>query len=249
MYKKLVAGNWKMNKTIKEAREVVSKLKEKLKDHDFDKVGVLVAPPFTALYVVSEILKDTQIQLGAQNMHWEDKGAFTGEISPEMLKEIGVEYVIIGHSERRKYFGESDDIVNKKIKKAIEKGLKPILCVGENLEQREGGKHKEVVKSQLENSLKGVEDAVMIAYEPVWAIGTGRVATPEQIEDMHVFIKDWHKEKFGEEVFLLYGGSVSPSNVKELLRVKDVIDGFLVGGASLDADKFYEIIRKTEEVV
>ncbi|RKY32316.1 MAG: triose-phosphate isomerase [Candidatus Omnitrophota bacterium] len=248
MKKNLIAGNWKMNKTPGESIEFVENLIEKLKDKDYDDRDILICPPFTSLFPLSKILqKDKKIKLGAQNVYCEDKGAFTGEISPEMLKEIGVEYVIVGHSERRNIFGETDELINKKLKKVIEYGMKPILCVGEKLEEREEGKTFEVVRNQLENCLKDVKEIenVVIAYEPVWAIGTGKNATPQQAEEVHVFIREWISNKYLQDVaknlIILYGGSVKPENIDSLMKEKD-IDGVLVGGASLNVDSFLRII-------
>ncbi len=246
MRKKFIAGNWKMNKTIKESIALVRDLKVLVRSTDKD---VLVCPPFVALADVREILKNSNIKLGAQNMHHEDSGAYTGEISPLMLKDL-CEYVIVGHSERRAYFDEDNSTVNRKIKKALEHGLKPIVCVGEKLEEREAGKTKEIVGNHVKGAFEGLsnKDAlnVTVAYEPVWAIGTGKTATAEQAEEVHRFIRDLIKESYdrqtAEKIRILYGGSVKPENASELLSKKD-IDGALVGGASLDAEKFSKIAK------
>ncbi len=237
-----------MNKTITEAIELVNNLKREL--IDVEEADIVVCPVFTALSEISDLVVDSNIGLGAQNLYWEDKGAFTGEVSAPMLKDAGCQYVIIGHSERRKYFGETDETVNKKIKAALEEGLSPIVCVGETLEEREADKTIEVVKAQLAGGLGGIEDLskVTIAYEPVWAIGTGKTATPDQAQEVHKFIRGWISEKYSSQVAeslrILYGGSVKPSNAKELMNQED-IDGALVGGASLDSASFVEIVKNS----
>jgi triosephosphate isomerase len=242
----LIAGNWKMHKTVPEALELVRELKERLKGvNDRD---VLVCPPFTALYPVGKELEGSSIKLGAQNMFYEREGAFTGEISPVMLKDAGCEYVILGHSERRKIFGETDELINRKVLSAAENGLIPILCVGETLEEREAGRTKEVVGRQVREGLKGfpAEVELVIAYEPVWAIGTGRSATPEMAQEVHKFIREVLTELFGQKkagkTRILYGGSVKPENAKSLLEMEE-IDGALVGGASLKAESFEKIVK------
>ncbi len=250
MRKPVIAGNWKMNKTIKEAIELVNSLKREL--IDIQEVELIVCPVYTALSDVSDLLIDSNISLGAQNVYWESSGAFTGEISTAMLKDAGCKYVIIGHSERRKYFNETDETVNKRIKAAQSVGLTPIFCVGETLEEREADKTIDVVKKQLAGGLEGLEkDALLnliIAYEPVWAIGTGKTATPEQAQEVHSFIRSWLvencSEEIGESLRILYGGSVKPANIKELMRQGD-IDGALVGGASLDSSSFVEIVKNS----
>jgi triosephosphate isomerase len=247
MRKPIMAGNWKMNNTVSESIELVKGLIENTEVAEKDFV---VCPPYTALYTVSELIKGTDIKLGAQNIHFKEKGAYTGEISPLMLKELNVEYVIIGHSERRQYFGETDATVNKKIKTAFEYDMKPIVCVGESLAQREGGSADKIVKDQLVNGLKNIrnEDAkkIVIAYEPIWAIGTGRTATSEQANDMIKFIRSVLADIFGKDeadtVRIQYGGSVKPSNVNEIMSQSD-IDGALVGGASLKVDDFGKIMN------
>ena len=246
MRKLFIAGNWKMNKNVKESVSLAKSLINRLKDvQDKD---VVVCPAFTALSQVYEEVKDSNVKVGAQNMSFEDEGAYTGEISPRMLKDF-CEYVILGHSERRQYFGEDDEIVNKKVKKALEHGLKPILCIGETLEERDGDKTFDIIESQLKKSLKNMDKndmkKIIIAYEPIWAIGTGKTATPEQAEDVHVFIRKVIKKSYGDEIAselrILYGGSVKPDNVKTLMEKED-IDGALVGGASLDAESFSGIV-------
>ena len=246
MRKLFIAGNWKMNKNVKESVSLAKSLINRLKDvQDKD---VVVCPAFTALSQVYEEVKDSNVKVGAQNMSFEDEGAYTGEISPRMLKDF-CEYVILGHSERRQYFGENDEIVNKKVKKALEHGLKPILCIGETLEERDGDKTFDIIESQLKKSLKNMDKndmkKIIIAYEPIWAIGTGKTATPEQAEDVHVFIRKVIKKSYGDEIAselrILYGGSVKPDNVKTLMEKED-IDGALVGGASLDAESFSGIV-------
>jgi len=242
----LIAGNWKMNKTVPEALELVRELKERLKGvEDRD---VLVCPPFTALYPVGRELLGSSILMGAQNMFYEEKGAFTGEISPVMLKDVGCSYVILGHSERRHIFGESDELINRKVISAVNHDLIPILCIGETLEERERGETRQVVERQVREGLKGLkpEDEFVIAYEPVWAIGTGRSATPEMAQEVHAFIREVLTGLFGREkakgIRILYGGSVKPENAKGLLEMPD-IDGALVGGASLKAESFSKIVK------
>ena len=248
MRKPIIAGNWKMNNTINEAVELVNGLKRELVDTTG--VDIVVCPPYTALSDVREILIGSDIGLGAQDLYWEEKGAFTGEISPQMLKDAGCQYVIIGHSERRKLFSETNETVNKKLKAALAVGLLPIVCVGETLEERQAQKTFDVVKDHVEGSLAGLSGAemenVVIAYEPVWAIGTGETATPQQAEEVHKFIRGLLAGIFGEETAkntrIQYGGSVKPDNIKELMREED-IDGALVGGASLKIDSFNQLVK------
>lgn len=248
MRKPLIIGNWKMYKTINEAIALANGLKRELLD--FEKADIVLCPPFTALTSVYEVIMDTNIKLGAQNLLWEKEGAYTGEISPLMIKDCGCEYVIIGHSERRKYFFETDEIVNKKIKAALGIGLNAVCCVGETLKEREEAKTIEVIRKQLEGCLKDlkIEDALglTLAYEPVWAIGTGKNATAAQAEEVHRFIRTWMKDNFSsgfaESLRILYGGSVKPANIKELMQEEDV-DGALVGGASLEAVSFTQIVK------
>jgi len=251
--KLLIAGNWKMNNSIDESKALAGSLAVQNKEES--RVDILVAPPFTSLFAVREAIRNSPIQLGAQNMYHEPKGAFTGEVSPTMLKEAGSSYVIIGHSERRQYFGETNSSVNRKIMATFQYGLQTIFCVGETLEQREAGQTFQVVKEQVWEGLTGVSDkemwAVTIAYEPVWAIGTGKTATPEQAEEVHRFIRNLIKEMYGDatadSIRILYGGSVNAKNARELLG-KSEIDGALVGGTSLKVDDFNEIIRQGIEV-
>ncbi|MBM4349410.1 MAG: triose-phosphate isomerase [Deltaproteobacteria bacterium] len=246
-----IAGNWKMNKTVEEAIDLVKGLKVHLKG--IEDVEVAIAPPFTALYPVAQELKGSSIHLASQNLFWEGKGAFTGEISPAMLKEINCRYAIIGHSERRQYFGETDETANRRIKAALHHGLKVIFCIGETLQEREGGIAFSVIERQLEGGLKelgekAVEEMV-IAYEPVWAIGTGKTATPEQAEEVHQFIRQklerLYSKRISEGIRIQYGGSVTPENIKGLM-VQANIDGALVGGASLNAESFSRIVRFKE---
>ena len=246
MRKWIVAGNWKMHNTISESIALARAIKEGFSGSANGEV--VVAPPFTALSAVGDALKGSAVRLAAQNMYSEDKGAFTGEISPVMLKDAGCACVIIGHSERRKFFSETDDGVNAKVKKALAAGLKPIVCVGETDEERVQGVTQSVVGRQVRGALAGVEklDDVVIAYEPVWAIGTGKVATSAQAEEVHAFVRGLIRELFGaaaEELRILYGGSVTKDNVAELAAMED-IDGALVGGASLKPDGFLGIIAK-----
>ena len=244
----IMAGNWKMHKTVGEAVDFVTGLQKAL--GDWKETEAVVAPPFVALAPVAERLKGTRIALAAQNCFWEDQGAFTGEVSPVMLRDIGCRYVIIGHSERRAYFGETDETVNKKVKAALSHDLLPIICVGESLEQREGGDTFKIVERQIREGLKGLDGAVVqtlvIAYEPIWAIGTGKTATPEQAQEIHAFIRGLVATQFdsegAEKIRIQYGGSVKPDNVDELMLQPD-IDGALVGGASLKVDSFARIIR------
>ena len=246
MRKWIVAGNWKMHNTIAESIALARAIKEGFSGSANGEV--VVAPPFTALSAVGDALKGSAVRLAAQNMYSEDKGAFTGEISPVMLKDAGCACVIIGHSERRKFFSETDDGVNAKVKKALATGLRPIVCVGETDEERVQGVTQSVVGRQVRGALAGVEklDDVVIAYEPVWAIGTGKVATSAQAEEVHAFVRGLIRELYGaaaEELRILYGGSVTKDNVAELAAMED-IDGALVGGASLKPDGFLGIIAK-----
>ncbi len=250
MRKKLVAGNWKMNKNYKDSQALADLINLELTDFDYEKADVIICPPFTSLSIVSSVLEDSQTHLGAQNLFYEDDGAYTGEISAGMLRSVGCEYVIIGHSERRQYFGETNETINKKIFKALGYELTPIVCVGETLEERDDNRQTDVVGKQVRESLANlsVPDAlkIIIAYEPVWAIGTGKNASPEQANEMHEFIRKVLSEMFGEgtagKVRILYGGSMKPSNSKELFA-QPHIDGGLIGGASLEADSFVQIIR------
>lgn len=241
MRKKIIAGNWKMNYTVNQAENFINEIKDRI---NTDEVDVVICPNFISLDRVSDILDGTNIKLGAQNVFYEEVGAYTGETSIDMLISVNAKYVIVGHSERRKYFNETDEIVNKKVLKLLEKDLNPIICVGETLEKRNEEKMYEVVKLQIQNALKDVTEYqmkrnVVIAYEPIWAIGTGVTATNEQAEDMCKFIRNVVKEIYGEivaqKVRIQYGGSVKPSNASEILDM-DNIDGVLVGGASLTND-------------
>jgi triosephosphate isomerase (TIM) len=246
MRKKIVAGNWKMNKTVEEAVALVEGLKLELAD--MVDVEAVVCPPFTALKTVSDLISETQIKLGCQNMSDQDDGAFTGEVSHTMLKELFVKYVILGHSERREYYGETDAVVNSKVKKALEKNLRPIVCVGEKLEDREAGHTEKVVEEQVRGSLAGVTaeqfENVVVAYEPVWAIGTGKTASAEQAQEVHAFIRGIIADMVGQEAAdglrIQYGGSMKPANAVELMGQPD-IDGGLIGGAALDAASFAAI--------
>lgn len=250
MRKKLIAGNWKMNKTPSEAKVLLSELIKGLPEDVLEKVDVVVCPPFTSLAYADELLKGKKIYFGAQNIHQKDEGAYTGEISALMIKNLNCEYVILGHSERRQYFGETNHLINAKIKNTLKNGLKPILCVGETLAEREMNQHKKIVDEQVTLCLKDLtkDDLknVIIAYEPVWAIGTGKTATPEQANEMHLLIREALANIFGKETAenmrILYGGSMNDKNAKELLAKPD-IDGGLIGGASLKPDSFIQIIN------
>ncbi len=241
-----------MNKTASEARVLLDELISNLKDEQ--EVEIAVCPPYTALETTKKLLEGTNIRLGAQNIYFEDSGAFTGEISPAMLKDIGCDYVIIGHSERRQYFGETDVNINKKIKKALEIGLKPIVCIGETLQQRDEGITEKILDTQIRGCFSGFSEKDMeemvIAYEPVWAIGTGKTATTEQAEEAHKFIRGLIAELFSkdisEKVRIQYGGSVKPDNAATLTNEPD-IDGALVGGASLKSDSFTQIIQNSKK--
>lgn len=245
----MVAGNWKMNNTINEAIALSKAVKEGTAE--LKKGEIVLAPPFTALYSVYETIKGSHISLAAQDMFFEDKGAYTGEVSPSMLKDVGCTYVIIGHSERRKYFHERDEDVNLKAKKGLLSGLKPIICVGETEEEREKGVTEFVVGLQVKKALYGIDniDGIVIAYEPVWAIGTGKVAMPIEAEEVHRFIRNVLGDVYGDAckmTMILYGGSVTKENIGELIDMED-IDGALVGGASLKEEGFVGIIKKVAE--
>jgi triosephosphate isomerase len=244
----LIAGNWKMYKTIGEAAELVEALLRDLGDTSDREV--LVCPPFTALHALSPLLQETPIALGAQDMHYELQGAFTGAISPLMLTDVGCRYVLVGHSERRAIFGEGDELINRKLRAALANGLRPILCVGETKPQRDAGQAEQVVVSQVRAGLADVAESalgdVVIAYEPVWAIGTGDTATPADAQAMHATIRrtiaELYSQAAADGLRIQYGGSVKPDNVDELMSQPD-IDGALVGGASLKADSFLRIVR------
>ncbi len=247
MGRKIIAGNWKMNMLPNEAMEFITKLSERIRDTQNE---VILCVPYTDLFYSLLTAQGTNIKIGAQNMHWEEKGAYTGEIAPKMLKSINVEYVIIGHSERRQYFAETDETVNKKIKSAMQNNLKPIVCVGENLEQKENNKTNEIITTQTQKALEGLTnsqvESTIIAYEPIWAIGTGKTASKEDANNAIKEIRNKIREIYGEQtagkVKILYGGSVKPENAKELFDTSD-IDGALVGGASLNVHEFEKIVN------
>ncbi|MBU4305958.1 MAG: triose-phosphate isomerase [Candidatus Omnitrophica bacterium] len=249
MRKPIIAGNWKMNKTITEALDLVRQLSMELKD--VKDVDIVVCPVFTALSNVAQAIDGLNIKLGAQNLFWEEKGAFTGEISAAMLKDVHADYVIIGHSERRSIFKETNEQVNKKIKAALKAGLLPIVCVGERLEERQANKTFNVIADHVHGSLEGLSaddlSYIVIAYEPVWAIGTGRNATPEQAQEVHAYIRGMIADAFGKDVAanlrIQYGGSVTADNIA-LLMAKPDIDGALVGGASLKPESFIQIVKQ-----
>jgi len=248
--KPFIAGNWKMHKIIPEAVDLVKALNEE--SSELADAEIVVIPPSTTLSEVSKTLEGSAIKIGAQNLYWEEKGAFTGEVSASMLKDAGCQYVVIGHSERRQYFGETDETVNKKIKAALAHGLIPIVCIGELLEEREKGETINKVNSQINAGLEGLGkeqmSKIIIAYEPIWAIGTGLTATPTQAEEVHSFIREKLTEKYGNETascaIILYGGSVKPDNAFSLLKEQN-INGALVGGASLEADSFIQIAKES----
>lgn len=247
MRKPIIAGNWKMHKTVAEGVSFIKEVAPKVAGTD---VEVLVCAPFTMLPALVEAAKGTNVKIGAQNMHFEDKGAFTGEVSADMLLDIGVTHAIIGHSERRQFFAETDETVNLKAKKAIAKGLTPVVCCGETLEEREAEKTKEICENQIVKAFDGIsaDDAqkVVVAYEPIWAIGTGKTASSEDANDVIAFIRTVlakvYDDAVSEEIRIQYGGSVKPSNIEELMNQTD-IDGALVGGASLEADSFVDLVN------
>ena len=252
MRKYIIGANWKMNRgTPSEAEEMLLNLIPMIKH--IKNVEIMIAPPFTSIIKALTLVKNTVIKIGAQNMYFKEKGAFTGEISPIFLKNIGCEYVILGHSERRDIFNETSELVNKKLKKALELNLIPIVCIGEHLKERENGKTKEIIKNQFNSTFNGITqenmEKIIIAYEPIWAIGTGKTATPEQAEEIHVFIRELIEKSFNgntaTKVRIQYGGSIKPLNAKKLFS-KDNIDGGLVGGASLQAESLSEIIKSAE---
>jgi triosephosphate isomerase len=253
MRKKIIAGNWKMNKTGTEAASFARDLK--IKTLNINKTEIIICPPFTALPPVYEMVKESRIKMGAQNVHWEPDGAYTGEVSAEMIENAGCKYVIVGHSERRQYFGETNQTVNRKINQTLTTSLSPIVCIGETLQQRQCGQTKEIVKKQLIEGLVGLSSDQMqriaLAYEPIWAIGTGLTATPGQAEEVHQFIRELIGELFNTQVAevanILYGGSAKPDNIKELLSQQN-IDGGLIGGASLKVDSFVAMIKIAEEL-
>ncbi len=245
--KAVIAGNWKMNKTPAETTEIINAMKPLVKDAD---CSVVLCVPYVDIHAALEAANGSNIEIGAENCHWEKSGAYTGEISADMLVAMGVKYVITGHSERRQYFGETDATVNSRLKAAIAAGLKAIVCIGETLEEREGNKTEAVLGKQLEDGLKDLDaatvGALVLAYEPVWAIGTGKTATPEMAQETHAFIRNKVAELFGKEaaenVRIQYGGSMKPENAEELVRQAD-IDGGLIGGAALKADSFADLVK------
>ncbi len=247
MHRPLIAANWKMNKTIGETEDFIHSFLPMIKD--VNDVDILIAPPFTSLGVASSLLEKTDIRLAAQNVFYEGKGAFTGEISPAMLLSTGCTSVIIGHSERRQYFSETDEVVNKKVKNARKNGLEVILCIGESLDERERGKTFDVLNRQLTGSLRDVHlEGITIAYEPIWAIGTGKTATPQQANEAHAYIREWLRNygEGSEGVRILYGGSVNPENIKSLMAEPE-LNGVLVGGASLKPESFAKIVIGAKE--
>lgn len=252
MKRPIVAANWKMNKTLTEARQFTAGLSKKLLN--LERTDIILCPPFISLFSMQEILQATPVSLGAQNMHFEKAGAFTGEISAEMLLSVGCEYVILGHSERRHVFNESESFIQKKIRRALEAGLKPIVCVGETLDDREADQTEKVLKRQYKSAFSGVTEAqvrdCIVAYEPVWAIGTGVVATPQQASEAHRFLRQLLAGQYADAtaagMVILYGGSVKPKNARELIESAN-IDGFLVGGASLVQDQFAAIAETVDE--
>jgi len=254
MRRQFVAGNWKMNTTLASARQLAGELAREI-PQELPNVEVAVCPPFPYLTAVQEVIAGTGLQLGGQNAYFEAPGAFTGEVAVEMLLDVGCRYVILGHSERRHLLGETDEIINRKVRAALQKNLDVILCVGELLEERNAGRTEAVLDSQMKGSLAGVDAAslarVVIAYEPVWAIGTGVTATPEQAESAHLYLRKWVASQYNSEIAdnlrILYGGSVKPDNAQSLLQQPNV-DGALVGGASLKAEQFLPIVRAAEAV-
>ncbi|MBM4140997.1 MAG: triose-phosphate isomerase [Nitrospira sp.] len=247
MRKPFIAANWKMNKTLSETREFISSFVPAVKD--VKDVDIALAPPFTSLAIASENLKNSNILLAAQDVFYEEKGAYTGEVSPLMIVDIGCRYVIIGHSERRQYFNEADEVVNKKIVSAKKAGLGVIFCIGESLAERDAGKTFDVLQKEIADGLKGIDDKdIVVAYEPIWAIGTGKTATSEQAQEAHAYIRERLGFLYGnkaDEIRILYGGSVTPENIGSLMACKDV-DGALVGGASLKVENFIKIVKFKE---
>jgi len=249
MRRKIIAGNWKMYNNLTETINLIDELKIKINNETLN-CDIIICPPFTSLETAARSIIGSVIKLGAQNMHFEENGAFTGEVSADMLKSTGCEFVILGHSERRTIFKENDELINKKIKKALTSGLKPIFCIGETLQERESGITEKVVNAQVVNGLKDIPteemDKIIIAYEPVWAIGTGKTATPEQAQEVHAFIRNLiaklYSKAVTDKLIIQYGGSVKPDNAAQLLPQPD-IDGALVGGACLKADSFFAIIK------
>ncbi len=246
----MIAGNWKMNTTVDEAIELVNEMRQEL--DQIDNVDKVICPPFVSLAAIKEVIEGSSIKLGAQNIYFEEKGAYTGEISPLMLADL-CEFVIIGHSERRQYFNETGEMIDKKVKAALKVGLKPILCIGERLEENETGRTEEVLTEQLNSSSDRIYyfSGLVLAYEPIWAIGTGRAATGEQANETIGFIRQYisqqHGEKVAHNVRILYGGSVTADNIAEFINQPE-IDGALVGGASLKASEFLSIVKQTSEI-
>ncbi len=253
MRRPIISGNWKMYKDINEAIELANAVKRGV--FDVENVEIVICPSFTNLSELGEMFVGSNVSVGGQNCYWEKEGAYTGEISVPMLKSVGCSYVIVGHSERRKYFGETDETVNRKIAAVLEEELVPIMCVGETLEEREAGKTLEVVKDQVVGGLRNFQETqletLVIAYEPVWAIGTGKTATPGQAQEVHAMIRSLMAEcfspAFADAVRILYGGSVKPDNVGELMAERD-IDGGLIGGASLKAEGFVDMVKTTSQL-
>ncbi len=254
MRKTIIAGNWKMYKNLKDGQELAVALRRDL--FQIENVDIVICPPYTLLAYLADALETSNIAVGGQNLYWQDEGAFTGEISPLMLKDAGCQYVIIGHSERRQFFGETNETVNNKIKAALKHGLTPIICVGENLAERESNNTFKIIDNHINGGLAGISAEelfkTVIAYEPVWAIGTGKTATPIQAQEVHKYIRDLLKKMYNKEVAdcirIQYGGSVKPENIAELMANTDV-DGALVGGASLKIESFTQIVKKASEVL
>jgi triosephosphate isomerase len=255
MRNKIVAGNWKMNKNFQEADDLLNEIFEGLEGMDLINAQVILCVPFPYLELATDFAEDSPFMVGAQNIHDQDSGAYTGEVSAPMLKSLGVDFTLVGHSERRKYFNESHEFLKNKVNAALKHGISPIFCCGEVLPEREAGKHFVTVKTQLEESLfhlsaQEIRQAI-IAYEPVWAIGTGVNATPEQAQEMHAAIRSWVGEKYGQQIAdettILYGGSCNAQNAQELFTCTDV-DGGLIGGASLKADEFLAIVKAAKEI-
>ncbi len=255
MRKPIIAGNWKLYKTIGQAIELANGLKRELFKFDPEAVDVVICPVYTALSEVSEVIAESCIQMGAQDLYWMDEGAYTGEVSAPLIKDAGCRFVIIGHSERRQFFGETNETVNKKLSAALKHGLTPIVCVGETLAEREGNKTFDILADHINNGLAGIPETdavkIIIAYEPVWAIGTGKTATSAQAQEVHKYIRGLLSKLYSietaEAIRIQYGGSVKPENIKELISQLDV-DGALVGGASLKVDSFASIIKLASEV-
>ncbi|MFH0738451.1 MAG: triose-phosphate isomerase [Candidatus Omnitrophota bacterium] len=255
MRKFIIAGNWKMYKNIGEAIDLANGLKRELFELSSDDIDIVLCPPFTTLSEVAEVLADSNIALGAQDMYSQEEGAFTGEVSPLMLKDAGCKFVIIGHSERRQFFAETNESVNNKIKAALKHELTPIVCVGESLKEREAGQTFKILDDHIQNGLRDINETeilkIVIAYEPVWAIGTGKTATPAQAQEAQKYIRDllvkMYNKDIASQVRIQYGGSVKPENTTELMQQPDV-DGALVGGASLKVESFAEIVKKASQV-